>query len=110
MSRYEHDYEAFGKAVLSAPWMVAEMDRRAAAGAARARAVAPVDETGDHPGRYRDSITHESGIREETGRYKSRAVGRVIAADPAAFHIEFGTSDTPAHRTLGQALDAMGGT
>lgn len=101
-STYRHDYEAFGKHVLEAEWMVADMLRRAELGAAAAKATAPKDTTA-----YTDSIEAEAGIRPATGRYKRRAVGRVVANDPAAFQIEHGTKKTPAHRTLGSVLPVM---
>jgi tetrahydromethanopterin S-methyltransferase subunit E len=103
VATYEHDYDAFSRLVLTADWMIAEMGRRAALGAAAAVAGAPED-TGD----FAASITSEAEIRPARGRYKRRAVGRVVASDPAAFQIEHGTKDTPAHRTLGRyALPAM---
>jgi hypothetical protein len=34
-------------------------------------------------------------------------VGIVANVDPAAAHIEFGTSDTPKHRVLGRAVDSF---
>lgn len=103
MARYDHDYEAFGRHVLEADWMVAEMLRRAQLGEAAAVAAAPRES-----GAYADSITSEATIRPARGRYKRRAVGRVIATDPAAFQIEHGTEKTPPHRTLGtHALPAM---
>lgn len=102
-SSYSHDFQAFGRYVLSADWMVADMLARAEAGATAARAAAPRDTTA-----YADSIEAEAGIRPATGRYKQRAVGRVIARDPDSFQIEHGTRKTPAHRTLGTyALPAM---
>lgn len=103
MARYTHDYDAFGKHVLEAEWMVAEMLRRAELGAAAAIAAAPRDTDA-----YADSISAVAGIRPARGRYKRRAVGRVVADDPAAFQIEHGTQKTPPHRTLGTyALPAM---
>jgi hypothetical protein len=106
MTRYSHDYGAFDVAVLCAPWMVAEMKRRAELVAAAAVASAPVDEDGPHPGRYKGAFSVESGVR--TGK-TTRAYGRVTNDAPEARFVEFGTRNNPRHRTLGKALDAAGG-
>lgn len=101
---YVHFYDAFDREVLAAAWMQAEMLRRAQAGAAHAEGIAP-----RRTGRYADSIGADVYVRRLPGvdGKSGRAVGRVTATDPAAFQIEHGTKDTPAHRTLGRALDVM---
>lgn len=103
------DYDGIGE-MLCSPGMQREMLRRAKKVKRRAEQIAPVsDEPDDEAdGRYKDSFTATSGIQT---RKTKRAVGTVTSDDPAAFHIEFGTGDptgarTPAHRTLGKALDA----
>jgi len=102
---YRHDYDAFGEHVLRAPWMIAEMARRGEKVKAAAEASAPVDETSPHPGRYKDSFHLATGIREG---HKSRAYAEVYNDAPEAPFVEFGTKNTPRHRTLGKALGEAG--
>ena len=101
---YRHFYAAFDREVLAAAWMQAEMLRRAQAGAAFAQGIAP-----RRTGAYADSIGADVYVRRLPGLdgASGRAVGRVTATDPAAFQIEHGTQTSPAHRTLGRALDVM---
>lgn len=100
--------------LLVMPGMLADMGRRAELVAARAKLDAPVDETGPHPGRYRDSITARTLVRpksEEPPRARkkeARACGRVTATAPEALIVEVGTETQPAHRTLRNALQAAG--
>jgi hypothetical protein len=84
--------------------MQREMLRRAKKVKRRAQQIAPVgDEDDPHRGAYKASLTASSGIQ----RHKTaRAVGAVTADVPYAFQVEVGTSASPAHRTLGKALDA----
>jgi hypothetical protein len=101
MSAYHHNYRAFGKLVLQSPAMVAEMRKRAERIKERAEATAPDAPPYGEGYKYRFSVS--SGIRK--GK-TTRAYGRVTNDDPAARFIEFGTEDTPRHRTLGKAMDA----
>lgn len=78
--------------LLKSPEVRAMLRKRAEAVAARARASAPVGETGD----YRDSIGVESATTD-------RAVERVVARDPKALIIESKTGN------LVRALGAEGG-
>lgn len=94
---YRADYSGIGD-MLTAPFMVAEMRRRAEKVKARAEALAPVDD-----GEYKRSFDVSAGVRE--GRHR-RAYGRVTNTAPHAFYVEFGTTDTPRFRVLGRALDA----
>jgi hypothetical protein len=106
---------AFEEQVLCAPWMVAEMLKRAEAGAAYARSIAPV-----RTGAYRDSIQASAGIRPligaggwtngaaNLGGYSRRAEGQVSAGTDHAAVIEFGDGDAERHRVLGRSMDAMG--
>ena len=68
--------------------------------ATRARDIAPVsdDPSDPTPGSFRDSIHAED----------SDEGARVVADDPAAVYIEFGTAKDPPHGTLRQALEASG--
>lgn len=98
--------------MLVMPGMLTAMGARAEKVAARARATAPVDEDGKHPGQYRDGIEVRVLVRpksEEPPRAKkkeARACGRVVATAPHSAHVEFGDEKRPAHRTLRNALDA----
>lgn len=100
---YKQDYKAFGEHVLRAPWMIAEMAKRAERIKASAEAAAPVDEKGPHPGRYKDSFKIESGIRAGD---RPRAYAEVYNDSPEAVFVEFGTKNNARHRTLGKALEA----
>jgi hypothetical protein len=91
--------------MLCAPWMLAHMLARAERVAEVAKATAPVDETGPHPGRYRDSIGARGFIRGGASR---RAVGRAEATAPESLLVEFVVPRGNPHRTLGRALDAAG--
>lgn len=116
MTKYRHNYEAFGAAVLRSPEMLAEMARRAEAVKAVAASTAPFDPSSPDGTHYKDSFRVE--VVDHGGVHHDRAEGRVINDDPAAFFIEFGTvheskdgkvGRTPKHRTLGRALDSAGG-
>jgi hypothetical protein len=99
---YQADYSGIGR-LLTSPGMVAEMRRRAEKMKVYAESIAPVDEHGPHPGRYKASFHVESGVQR---RKTSRAFGRLYNDSPEAFYVEFGTSRTPRHRVLGRSLDA----
>ena len=103
MVTYHHDYEAFGRNVLKADWMAAEMYERALRVKARAELTAPYDPDDPDGQHYRDAFTASAGLRDD------RAYGRVSNDDKAALFVEFGTKNNPRHRTLGNALDAAGG-
>lgn len=106
MATYRHDYKAFGEAVLQAPFMVAEMKRRADLVADAARAIAPVGDPvyDSHAGRYLETITSSAEVRTHGTR---RAVGTVTADSPEATFVEYGSaSGTPAYHILARALNA----
>lgn len=69
-----------------------EIRRKAEAGLAEARAVAPV-ETGE----YRDSLH----LEETSGGYA------LTAGTEHALHVEYGTRSQPGHRVLGRAADVI---
>jgi hypothetical protein len=104
MGRFESSYVGIGE-MLNADFMAAEMLARAERGKAFAESTAPFDATSKDGGHYRDSFTVAAGTRG--GPKADRAFGRVTNTDEAAFFIEVGTRDTPAHHTLGKALDVM---
>jgi HK97 gp10 family phage protein len=104
---FRADYEGIG-AMLTSEFMRAAMAARAQRVEQVAKATAPVDEKGPHPGRYRDSIDTRTFIREPSGGRTRRVVARVEATAPEALFVEFGTRHQEAHRTLGRALDAAG--
>lgn len=102
MSEYQQDYQGVGE-MLRAPFMVAEMLRRAKLVEARAIALAP--DAAPYGEGYIASFEVESGVRE--GKHP-RAYATVRNTSPHARHVEFGNGNTPKHRTLGKALDAAG--
>lgn len=104
---YRASYTGIGE-LLCAPFMVAEMRRRAERVKALAEATAPVDDDphNKHRGRYKRSFSVESGIRVGKTR---RAYGRVLNDAPEAYYVEYGNVNTPRHRILGRALEAAGG-
>ena len=103
MATYRHDYAAFDEHVLCAPFMVAEMRRRAENVKAFAESHAPYDPNSKDGTHYRDAFHVEAGVREGKTR---RAFGRVSNSDDAALFVEYGTKNNPRHRTLGNALEA----
>jgi hypothetical protein len=108
---YTHDHRAFGELVLNSDFMEAEMRERAEHAAEYARSIAPVDENGPHPGRYRDSIHAESG--KHGGVHHDRAYGLVTAdaltddGQSLALIVEFGTENQEGHHVLIRSLDAL---
>ena len=107
MNTYHHDYAAFGRLVLCADWMVAEMLVRGEKVLARAEATAPYDIQDEDGVHYRDCFVLTGGIREDETR---RAYARVSNTDmPTALFVEFGTVNNPRLRILGNALDGASG-
>jgi len=98
---FNADYKGIGE-MLCSPEMQAEMLRRAEKVKAAAEAMAPFDPRSKDGTHYKDSFEVSSGVREGKTR---RAFGRVTNTDPAAWYVEWGTSDTPRFRVLGKALD-----
>jgi hypothetical protein len=73
-----------------------ELHRAAERVAATARRIAPVGDAAmdDHPGEFRESISAEGT--------------NVVADDPNAVYIIFGTSHSPPHDTLRRAAEMEG--
>jgi hypothetical protein len=108
MTDYHHDYAAFDRLVLCAPFMVEEMLSRGAKVLARAEATAPYDEDDPDGVHYRESFVLTGGIREGKTR---RAYARVSNHDmPTALLVEFGAWNVPRYRILGNALDGASGS
>lgn len=103
MSRFNASYRGIGE-LLRSTGIEAEMLRRAEKIKARFEETAPVDETGPHPGRLRDSAVVTSD--RLGGVHHDRAVAHVVVEAPEAFYAEFGNTNVSRHRTLGRALDA----
>lgn len=97
---FQANYKGIGE-MLCAPWMVADMHRRAELVAGRCRLTAP-----RHSGHYAASFQVTSGIRTHPSK---RAFGRVTNTADYSFQVEVGTEDTPAHRTMSRALEAAKG-
>lgn len=93
--------------MLRSEFMQEAMEARAARVKALAEFTAPVDVDDDHPGLYKASFELSSGVRAgKRGGRSRRAYGRVTNHAPYALDVEYGTRDTPRHRTLGRALEA----
>lgn len=88
--------------MLRSPEMVAEMLRRAEKARTLAEVIAP-----RHTGHYSTSFTASAVKRG--GIHHDRACGILRNTDLAALQIEFGTKDTPAHRTMITAMFAAMG-
>lgn len=102
MGKFQWDYKGAGELLVS-EGMQAEMRRRADKVMAAAVADAPYDAKSTDGTHYKDSFEVSSGVREGKTR---RAYGRVENTDEAAFYVEYGTRNNPAHHTLLRALDA----
>lgn len=105
MSKFHGSYEGIGE-MLNSEWMEAAMKARAELGLGYAEAVAPVDESGPHPGRYKASFEVSSG--KHGGHHRDRAYGRLTNASEEALWVEVGTKNNEAHHVLGRAMDVMG--
>lgn len=92
--------------MLRSDMMKAAMMTRGERVLARAIATAPVYKGPDdkHRGRYKERF-ELSGTNRGGSRGK-RAAAVIKNTDPAAFEIEFGTSEEPGHYTLRNALSA----
>lgn len=102
-SYYTHNFPAFGKECLQAPWMRSVMRARAAAVMSTAQSISPVD-----TGEYVSSFELSDGITSFGGP-GMRAFGRVTNTAPHALAVEFGFGRTPRYRVLGRSLYAAGG-
>jgi hypothetical protein len=103
-SKLTLSYSGIGE-MLRSEFMKAEMKRRADRVRDLAAATAPVGPARDpHRGEFKSGFRSRAVNRG--GRKDDRAAGYVENADPRAMHIEFGTSRTPAHHTLRNALHA----
>ena len=123
MSSFELNTAAFGKEVLEAPWMQAEMVRRAQLVMAMAISIAPEGRNTKTMGRrgtsYKQSFRINSGVRTAPPFRTARAYAQVENTKPYAMHIEWGTGNGRPGRTdtkgsrrqriLGRSLDAAKG-
>jgi len=97
-ARYTHNYGPFGKEVLQAAWMVAEMHEKAERIRDAAIMLSPTS-----TGTYVRSFVVDSGVRTDN---TTRAFGRVTNTAPYASAVEFGFKNTPKYRVLGRAMTA----
>lgn len=103
MSGFNGSYKGIGE-MLVAPWMIAEMERRAKLVEKRAEQIAP--DAPPYGEGYKFSFKVESGVKKSK-KGTRRAFGRVRNTSPHAIYVEFQkVKDGPAHRPLGRALDA----
>jgi hypothetical protein len=89
---FKANYRGIGE-LLHTPGIASVMASSAAQIAARAAATAP-----RRTGHYADSFGSRIATRP------ARVIGVAYNNDPAALAIEYGTRDTPAHKTLRLAL------
>ena len=102
MSEYKPSYDGIGR-LLTSDFLQAEMLRRAEAVKALAESTAP-----DAPPLgvgYKEDFEVTGGIKTSKKGTK-RAVGTVTNTSDHAVFVEYGGQNTPAHRTLGRALNA----
>jgi len=104
---YHHDYAAFDRLVLCAPFMLEEMLARGAKVLERAEHTAPFDPDDPDGEHYRDAFVLSGGIREVPTR---RAYARIENTDKAAWLVEYGAWNVPRYATLRNALDAASGS
>lgn len=100
---YEHDHGAFGREVLCAGFMLANMGARASRVKAVAEAISP-EYTGEYKGSF-GTYVHVG----HSGGPEQRAIGTVYNSSDHAHIVEFGGGPTPRYRILGRALGAAGG-
>lgn len=103
---FKANYVGIGE-MLCSEGMQEAMRKRAEHGKEFAEAISPVDETGPHPGRYKESFTVEADVRE--GHETRRAVGRLVNSAPEAPYVEWGngTAKYQGDHVLRRALDVM---
>lgn len=104
MSEFRPSYKGIGE-MLTAEFMQAEMLRRAEQVKARAQATAP-DATPLGEG-YKFEFKASAGVKTSK-KGTRRAFGRVTNDSDHAIWVEYGGQNTPAHRTLGRALNTAG--
>lgn len=104
--KYKASYSGIGQMLVS-DFLQDEMHARILQAKELAENIAPVDESGPHPGRYKAAFVVEYGVR---GGKEPRAYGRLTNVSPEALAVEFGTQNNPAHHVLVRSLDATGGT
>jgi len=107
-SIFTASYTGIGE-MLRAPWMLADMVKRAKIVQAYAQATAPVSATGndeDPAGTYKDHF--EIVPVERGGSRLNRAEALVVNDDPAAVFVEYGTINQEGHHTLLKALGILG--
>lgn len=103
MARYRLDRAGFEEHLLNAPWMEAEMRRRAEAAAEFARSIAPVDS-----GEYVASIEVASGTHGTPGSAKqARAWAEVRATSADAVYVEWGNGHDEGAHVMTRTLDAL---
>lgn len=109
--QFKIDQAGFGEHVLRADWLKTHLVEMAERAQAVAESIAPVDETGPHPGRYKESFSVESG---ETDVYSAdwpgagpRVYAELVNSSPEALLVEFGSKNNPKHRVLGKATGVV---
>jgi len=104
MGRFNASYKGIGD-MLTSKMMQAAMLKKAEKVKLRAEATAP-DYKPKGVG-YKFEFEVSSGVKTSK-KGTRRAYGRVTNNSPHARWVEYGGKNTPRHRTLGRALDAVG--
>lgn len=105
MAKFTASYAGIGE-MLNSEFMQEAMHKRAEHGKDFAEPIAPVDEEGPHPGRYKAAFRVSSGTHG--GHEHDRAYGRLENDSPEALWVEVGTANNDAHHVLARSLDIMG--
>jgi hypothetical protein len=95
MSTYHHDYAAFDRLVLCAPFMVAEMLKRAEKVKARAELTAPYDAEDPDLVHYRDHFEVSAAIRVDQDPPRLRPGVQHRHADRAVRGVRHGEQPPP---------------
>jgi hypothetical protein len=97
---FRPDHRGVGE-MLRSQFMQDEMLRRAEIIKARAEVIAPVDEKGPHPGRYKASF--HTRVSARGGATNDRAEAVVYNDSPEAIYVEFASWGAEPYRTLARA-------
>lgn len=101
-SKFSASFMGIGQ-MLRSEMVGAELEKRAEEVASRARDIAPVSATTDHPGRYKASFHVRMGLN----RRRSRVEAVIYNDAPEALFVEKGTVNNPAYNVLTRALDIL---
>lgn len=107
---YKADRRGMARMLASREILEAPMQAFAEAVKAEAEATAPYDPNSKDGTHFKESFhaeVIEDDVMSGIGGTHRAIVGHVYSDDPAALQIETGTSKTPAHNTLSNALTVL---